>query len=385
MLFHFPLMPRIFMSVGMEDSFPIVDIIEATPRRGSESSTWVFLRNHDELTLEMVTDEERDQMYRFYAEEQRVRVNLGIRRRLAPLLGNERRLIELVNAILFSIRDADHLLRRRNRDGRQYLPRRPRWLCARPCSGTPTRTRAFSSANPQQLYLPVIFGSEYHYGAVNVQAQQANRSLLLEWMRRIIALRKRHRALSRGSMVFVPSDNRKILAFVREYEGERVLMVGNLGRFAQGVNLGLQQYAGSTPVEMFGQASFPSIGETPYFLSLAPHAFYWFNLENRTGDARIPSPFAAESIVFDGKNWEDCLERPNAEALEQILTRHLPSQRWFSGKSRRISRTTIVDRIPMSGTDGTRIFYLVLTGRVPGRAAAGLRDVRDRGARRNGG
>jgi len=360
MLFHFPLMPRIFMAVGMEDSFPIVDIIEATPRRG-ESSTWaVFLRNHDELTLEMVTDEERDQMYRFYAEEQRARVNLGIRRRLAPLLGNERRLIELVNAILFSIQGTPIIYYGDEIGMGDNIYLGDRDAVRTPMQWNADKNAGFSSANPQQLYLPVIFGSEYHYGAVNVQAQQANRSLLLEWMRRIIALRKRHRALSRGSMVFVPSDNRKILAFVREYEGERVLMVGNLGRFAQGVNLGLQQYAGSTPVEMFGQASFPPIGETPYFLSLAPHAFYWFNLQNRTADGRLSSPLTAQPIVFESKNWEDCLERPNAEALEQILTRHLPSQRWFSGKAKRISRTTIVDRIPMNGADGTLIFYLVL-------------------------
>lgn len=360
MLFHFPLMPRIFMAVGMEDSFPIVDIIEATPQ-GGESSTWaVFLRNHDELTLEMVSDEERDQMYRFYAEEQRARVNLGIRRRLAPLLGNERRLIELVNAILFSIQGTPIIYYGDEIGMGDNIYLSDRDAVRTPMQWNADKNAGFSSASPQQLYLPVIFGSEYHYGAVNVQAQQANRSLLLEWMRRIIALRKRHRALSRGSMVFVPSDNRKILAFVREYEGERVLMVGNLARFAQGVNLGLQQYAGCTPVEMFGQASFPPIGEAPYFLSLAPHAFYWFNLQSPPPGPHLPVPLALQPVTFEDENWEACFERPNVEALELILTRHLPSVRWFSGKALRISRTAIVDRIPIGGPNGTRIFYLVL-------------------------
>ncbi|HMO97094.1 MAG TPA: maltose alpha-D-glucosyltransferase, partial [Tepidiformaceae bacterium] len=344
MAYHFPLMPRLFMAVRMEDRFPITEILEQTPEIPENTQWALFLRNHDELTLEMVTDEERDYMYRVYAADDRARINLGIRRRLAPLLGHNRRLIELMNALLLSMRGTPVIYY-----GDEIGMGDNIYLGARDAVRTPMqwsadRNAGFSRANPQRLFLPVIHDPEYHYESVNVDAQQANPSLLLWWMRRLISLRNRYRAFSRGSMTFVDCDNRHVLAFVREYENERVLVVANLSRFTQAVNLTMPAHAGSIPVEMFGHTAFPTITQEPYFLSLGPHAFYWFVLEPATVQAQART--GDEPVVIRvTEDWDELLGE-RRRVLEAAISQYLPSRRWFGSKTRHVSRLRVDDVIP---------------------------------------
>jgi len=278
MAFHFPIMPRIFMSLMMEDRFPLIDIFEQTPAIPETSQWAMFLRNHDELTLEMVSDEERDYMYRVYAKDARARINLGIRRRLAPLMQNNRRRLELINFILFSfpgtpiiyygdeigMGDNFHL---GDRDGVRT-----------PMQWSPDKNAGFSRANPHSLYLPVVIDPEYHYQAVNVENQERNLTSFLWWMRRVIAMRKRLRCLGRGSMDFVRHDNPKILSFVRRLDDEVILVAVNLSRYHQVAELDLSTYAGHVPVEVFGNISFPVVRDTPYVLPMGFHSYFWFRL-----------------------------------------------------------------------------------------------------------
>ena len=271
MAFHFPLMPRLFMAMRMEDRFRLPRSCSSL-RDSGELPVGAFLRNHDELTLEMVTDEERDYMYRVYAQDRKMRVNLGIRRRLAPLLGNDRRRIELMNSpALFAARNAGDLLWRRNRHGRG-----PTWAtataCARPCSGAPTVTR-FSRANPQKLY------AGNHRSGISFRCHQrggpAEQSALVAVVDE--AAHPAAPALPRAQprhLELLQPDNRRVLAFVREYEGERILVVANLSRFVQGTEIPLAKFQGLTPTEMFGRTEFPPITDSPYFVSLGPHSFY---------------------------------------------------------------------------------------------------------------
>jgi len=278
MAFHFPIMPRIFMSLMMEDRFPLFDIFEQTPAIPATSQWAMFLRNHDELTLEMVSDEERDYMYRVYAKDARARINLGIRRRLAPLMQNNRRRLELINFILFSfpgtpiiyygdeigMGDNFHL---GDRDGVRT-----------PMQWSPDKNAGFSRANPHSLYLPVVIDPEYHYQAVNVENQERNLTSFLWWMRRVIAMRKRLRCLGRGSMEFVLPDNPKVLSFVRRLGDEVILAVVNLSRYPQVAEMDLSAYAGCEPVEVFGNTRFPVIRDTPYVLPMGFHSYFWFRL-----------------------------------------------------------------------------------------------------------
>ena len=258
MAFHFPLMPRLFMAIHMEDRFPIIDILQQTPPIPDDCQWAVFLRNHDELTLEMVTDEERDYMYRVYAQDPQARINLGIRRRLAPLLGNNRRRIELMNGLLFSLPGTPVIYYGDEIGMGDNIYLGDRNGVRTPMQWSADRNAGFSRANPQQLYLPVIIDPEYHYETVNVEAQQNNPHSLLWWMKRLIALRKRYKAFGRGSMEFLHPENRKVLAFIRRYEDETMLVVANLSRFAQYVELDLRSYKGTIPVELFGRTRFPA-------------------------------------------------------------------------------------------------------------------------------
>ncbi|MGB4861892.1 MAG: maltose alpha-D-glucosyltransferase [Tepidiformaceae bacterium] len=340
MAYHFPLMPRLFMAVRMEDRFPVTEILEQTPEIPETAQWALFLRNHDELTLEMVTDEERDYMYRVYAGEERARINLGIRRRLAPLLGHNRRVIELMYALLFSLRGTPVIYYGDEIGMGDNIFLGDRDSVRTPMQWSSDRNAGFSSANPQQLFLPVITDPEYHYQSINVEAQQSNPSLLLWWMRRVIALRRNHQAFGRGSMTFVDSDNRRVLAFVREFEGERVLVVANLSRFSQGVQLNLRDYAETIPVELFGRAHFPTIGEAPYFMSLGPHAFFWFELEAIADHDRTPAMYPL--ALADGENWTVFFDGRRAN-LERALATYLPGRRWFGSKTRAIKRLVIDD------------------------------------------
>ena len=284
MNFHFPLMPRLFMAVEREDRSPIVDILEQTPLLPPTCQWAIFLRNHDELTLEMVTDEERDYMYRTYAVDAKARINLGIRRRLAPLMGNNRRKIELMNALLLSL-PGTPILYYGDEIGmgdNYYLGDRNGVRTPMQWSGD--RNAGFSRANPQSLYLPVIIDPEYHYELRNVEVQHANPHSLLWWTRRILDLRKQYPAFGHGSFEALPSSNSKVFAFLRETDEETLLVVANLSRFSQYVELDLSRFRGRTPMELFGRTSFPTIDDEPYRVSLGPHGFYWFCIGCRDED-----------------------------------------------------------------------------------------------------
>ncbi len=268
MNFHFPLMPRMFMSLQMEDRFPIIDILDQTPAIPENCQWAMFLRNHDELTLEMVTDEERDYMYRVYANDPLARINLGIRRRLAPLLANSRRKIELLNILLFSMPGTPVLYYGDEIGMGDNFYLGDRNGVRTPMQWSPDRNAGFSKANPQQLYLPITIDPEYHYEAINVENQQKNLSSLLWWMRRVIAMRKNFKAFSRGSLEFLHPENPKVLAFLRRHEDETILVVVNLSRFSQAAEIDLSRFAGCSLMEVFSQNYFPAIKESPYLITL---------------------------------------------------------------------------------------------------------------------
>src|SRR5215468_8145724 len=332
MAFHFPLMPRIFMAVRMEDRVPIVDILEQTPPIPETSQWALFLRNHDELTLEMVTDEERDYMYRVYASQTKARINLGIRRRLAPLLGNDRKRIELLNMLLLSFPGAPVLYYGDEIGMGDNVFLGDRNGVRTPMQWSSDKNAGFSRASPQALYLPIILDPEYHYEAVNVEAQQGNRHSLLWWMRRVLALRQRHRAFGRGTIQFLQPENRKILAFVRRYEAETILVVANLSRFPQPVELDLAEFKQTVPVELFGRTKFPIITEKPYFLTLSPHAMFWFSLEPIAGRAAPSVPARSAEPLVVPEDWEEILLEQRRASLEGRLFEYLQNQSWFGAK-----------------------------------------------------
>ena len=278
MAFHFPLMPRIFMAVRREQRYPISEILGQTPEIPTTCQWGIFLRNHDELTLEMVTDEERDYMYAEYAQDPRMKANIGIRRRLAPLLGNSRAQMELFTALLLSLPGSPVLYY-----GDEIGMGDNIWLGDRdgvrtPMQWTPDRNAGFSTCDPQRLYLPVIMDPVYGFQVTNVEAQLRSTTSLLHWTRRMIAIRRDHPAFSLGGFHELGGSNPCVLTFVREFDGDTVMCVNNLSRFAQPVELDLRHYEGFQPVELFGGVSFPLIGELPYLLTVAGHGFYWFRL-----------------------------------------------------------------------------------------------------------
>ncbi|HKQ71861.1 MAG TPA: maltose alpha-D-glucosyltransferase [Polyangiaceae bacterium] len=387
MAFHFPIMPRLFMSVRTEDRFPLADIWAQTPSI-EETCQWaLFLRNHDELTLEMVTDEERDYMYRAYAHEHRMRINLGIRRRLAPLLGNNRRAIELMNALLFSLPGTPVLYYgdEIGMGDNVYLGDRDGVRTPMQWSGD--RNAGFSRANPQKLILPVVIDHEYHYQTVNVEAQEQNRHSLLWWMRRLIALRKQFRAFGRGSMEFLNPDNPRVIAFVRSYRDENILVVANLSRFVQYVELDLAKYKGMTPVELFGRTTFPTVGEKPYLLSLGSHVFYWFALEAPRGAGRYTGgPISLPQLGHAG-DWASVVAGDGQEMLEAVLPHYLERARWFGGKTKRPKTASIIEVLRLQEdanpcitvveveyTDGEAERYVMPMSFVTGAVAADIRE-----------
>jgi maltose alpha-D-glucosyltransferase/alpha-amylase len=282
MAYHFPLMPRMFMGLHLEDRHPIVEIMEQTPAIPERCQWALFLRNHDELTLEMVTDEERDYMYLAYSADPQTRLNLGIRRRLAPLVGNNRRRIELLNSLLFSfpgtpiVYYGDEI----GMGDNTYLGDRNG--VRTPMQWTSDRNARFSRADPARLYSPVIMDPIYGYQGVNVEAQERDGSSLLQWMKNLIGLRKLFPVFGVGTLEFLHPANRKVLAYIRRHETDAVLCVANLSRSVQPVELDLSPCAGLTPVEMLGYTDFPVIGQQPYFLTLGPYGFYWFELQRRS-------------------------------------------------------------------------------------------------------
>jgi maltose alpha-D-glucosyltransferase/alpha-amylase len=348
MNFHFPLMPRLFMAQRLEDRFPIIDIMKQTPAI-PESCQWaLFLRNHDELTLEMVTDEERDYMYRTYADDRKARINLGIRRRLAPLLADNRRKIELMNALLFSLPGTPVIYYGDEIGMGDNFYLGDRNGVRTPMQWSSDRNAGFSRTNPQKLYLPVNIDPEYHYETRNVEAQQNNPNSMLWWMRRLIRLRKQHKAFSRGTLDFLYPENRRVLVFTRKFEGETLLVLANLSRFVQPVALNLLEWQGLTPVEMFGGTEFPVIGDQHYLFTLGPNAFYWFTLEMRhveKEDAKVDSGRSTVPLLV--RTWADLWGEQGRATLARTLPRFLASRRWFLGKRRRIRAVSVHDLIPV--------------------------------------
>ena len=352
MAYHFPLMPRMFMAIAQEDRHPIVDILEQTPDIPENCQWAIFLRNHDELTLEMVTNRERDYMYRTYAADPRMRVNVGIRRRLAPLLDNDSSKIKLMQSLLFSMPGTPIIYYGDEIGMGDNIYLGDRNGVRTPMQWSPDRNAGFSKTDPQRLYLPPIMDPIYGYQAVNVEAQQREPASLLNWMKRMIAVRRSCQAFGRGRLEMLKPGNRKILAYVRTYGDEIVLCVANLSRSAQPVELDLKPYKGLVPVEMLGQTAFPPISELPYLLTLSRHGFYWFRLTRTAPPAwhedTLPGLELRVLVLFQG--WKsffvDQVEpgrRAMAAALHerlvrQVLPEFLPTQRWFAGKGGRIEK-----------------------------------------------
>ncbi|HRI67748.1 MAG TPA: maltose alpha-D-glucosyltransferase [Polyangium sp.] len=347
MNFHFPLMPRMFMAVELEDSFPIVNILHQTPKLPSTCQWATFLRNHDELTLEMVTDEDRDYMVRTYAKDRSARINLGIRRRLAPLL-EERRKIELMTALLLALPGTPVLYYGDEIGMGDNIYLGDRDGVRTPMQWTSDANAGFSRAKPQQLYLPVNIDADYHYQAVNVETQQANTSSLLWWTKRAIALRKQFNVFGRGSIDFLHPENGRVVAFLREYEGTLVLVVTNLSRFAQFVELDLGRFQGRIPIELFGRTRFPTITDRPYTITLAPYAFFWFALEMPPVEGKTA---AEPPVMHTQKTWRGLLEANRRPELARVLLQYTTECRWSRGKSRTIDRAAIRDVLQVSPRD----------------------------------
>jgi maltose alpha-D-glucosyltransferase/alpha-amylase len=363
MAYHFPLMPRMYMAIAQEDRHPIVEIMQQTPEIPDTCQWAIFLRNHDELTLEMVTDRERDYMYNTYAADPRMRVNVGIRRRLAPLMDNDRAKIELMKSLLFSLPGSPTVYYGDELGMGDNIFLGDRNSVRTPMQWSPDRNGGFSRADPQGLFLPPIMDAIYGYESVNVEAQSRESSSLLNWTRRILAVRSAHKAFGRGTLEFLRPGNRKILAYIRRYDDEVLLCVANLKRSPQAVELDLGRYKGLVPVELMGRSSFPPIGDLPYLLTLAGHGFYWFEL---TSAAEAPSWheefLAAEPppwlVLFDSlasftvagtEERKSLAGRLIRQFENEVLPGYLRQQRWFAGKDETIASTAMDERCEWKG------------------------------------
>ncbi len=350
MAFHFPLMPRIYMALRQEDRLPITDIMAQTPEIPDNCQWGLFLRNHDELTLEMVTDDERDYMYLAYSADPRMRINVGIRRRLAPLLDNNRRRIELLNSLLFSFPGTPILYYGDEIGMGDNIYLGDRNGVRTPMQWNGDRNAGFSRAVPAALYSPVIMDPIWGYQAINVEAQEQDTSSLLHWTRNMIALRKLFQVFGRGTLEFLKPENRKVLAYVREYDSERVVCVANLSRFAQPVTLDLSRFEGMVPVEMLGYVPFPKIDRSPYAVTLGPYAFLWLELqeavvaEAETTPQDLPSP----QVTVPAEDIEGILTGAGAQLLqESYLPKFISGQRWFGAKSRTVKDVCIEDALTL--------------------------------------
>ncbi|MBV8735904.1 MAG: maltose alpha-D-glucosyltransferase [Alphaproteobacteria bacterium] len=354
MAFHFPLMPRMYMAIAQEDRFPISDILRQTPEIPENCQWAIFLRNHDELTLKMVTDKERDYLWQTYAADRRARLNLGIRRRLAPLLEHDRNRIELMYMLLMSmpgtpvIYYGDELgmgdnFRLGDRDGVRT-----------PMQWSPDRNGGFSRASPENLAVPPIMNPVYGFEAINVEAQASDQYSLLNWTRRMLTVRRRHKAFGRGTLRFLYPGNRKVLAYLREYQDETILCVCNVSRVIQAVELRLSDFAGRIPVDLTGGSTFPPIGQLPYLLTLPPFGFYWFILSTDASlpdwHLPVPAPMAELTTLVLRGGIGDMLAPAERRVLEQeALPAYLARRRWFASKDARIEGIRISVAEPISG------------------------------------
>jgi len=355
MAFHFPLMPRMFMAVEMEDRFPIIDILDQTPKIPEPCQWALFLRNHDELTLEMVTDEERDYMYRVFAQDPRTKINLGIRRRLAPLLRNDRRKIELMFMLLLSLPGTpviyygDEI----GMGDNYYLGDRNG--VRTPMQWNPDINAGFSLANPQELYLPVVIDPQYHYEAVNVANQERNPSSILWWMKNTIALRKRFKAFGRGSMKMLFPSNPKVIAFIRSYQEETILVVANLSRYSQQAEIDLADYIGFTPEETVSRNRFHPIDKPLYLITLGPYYYYCFLLVQEKAPVCITDN--GNLSLIKAHCWSRLLEGVNRERLKEILPAYLGCLGWFEGTGKTIEQAQIKDSMRIYGS---HLYYLLI-------------------------
>jgi maltose alpha-D-glucosyltransferase/alpha-amylase len=366
--YHFPLMPRMYMAIAQEDRFPLTEIMAQTPEIPPACQWAIFLRNHDELTLEMVTSKERDYMYSTYAADPRARINLGIRRRLAPLMDNDMERIKLMNSLLLSMPGSPIIYYGDEIGMGDNVFVGDRNGVRTPMQWSPDRNAGFSRADPQRLYLPPIMDAIYGYEAVNVESQLREPSSLLNWMRRMLAVRASSKAFGRGTLRFLKPGNRKILAYLREFGDDTLLCVANLSRSAQPVELDLSAYRGRVPVELMGRTPFPPVGELPYLLTIAAHGFYWFRLVT---DAPVPAwhepLIAAEDrpvvVLFDGWNslfrdqvvpWRIGMAvKTRAQFESDTLPSYIATQRWFGFKSETIARARIAEHAIWEVDDGS--------------------------------
>ncbi|MFH1369381.1 MAG: maltose alpha-D-glucosyltransferase [Elusimicrobiota bacterium] len=359
MAFHFPLMPRMFMSVQMEDSFPIIDILQSTPKVPDACQWAIFLRNHDELTLEMVTDEERDYLWRFYAKDPRAKINVGIRRRLAPLLGNNRRKIELMNQLLFSLPGTPVIYYGDEIGMGDNFYLGDRNGVRTPMQWSPDRNAGFSKANPHGLCLPVIIDSEYHYEALNVETQEKNLSSFLWWTRRVIAMRKKFKSITLGSMKVIQHGNTKVLAFIRQYENEIMLFIINLSRFSQVAEIDLSEFAGYIPEEVFSQNKFPVIEKKLYVLTMGPHNTFWLLLKKETATDAAAEDKGLPEISVKGK-WESIFKgREKDNFLNKAIIPYIKRSRWFASKSKIVRRFRIADEFYFKKNNSFSVIFLV--------------------------
>ncbi len=348
MAYHFPLMPRIYMAIAQEDRFPITDILRQTPDIPADCQWALFLRNHDELTLEMVTDVERDYLWSTYANDPRARINVGIRRRLAPLMDNDRRKIELMNSLLLSFPGTPIIYYGDEIGMGDNIYLGDRNGVRTPMQWTPDRNGGFSRADPARLYAPLIMDSVYGYEAVNVEAQSRSLSSLLSATKKLIAVRKSTLAFGRGSMTFIRPANRAVLAYVRQYGDEVILCVANLSRAAQATELDLSAFKDRVPLEMLGRTNFPAIGELPYMITLAPYGFYWFKLQERAkSEPPAPSivPEFETLVVPVGATWVS-LARTRSVFECDVLPGHLARSRWYPIHTASAIHPTLTSAIP---------------------------------------
>ena len=343
MAYHFPLMPRIYMAIAQEDRFPIVDILRQTPDIPGSCQWAMFLRNHDELTLEMVTDIERDYLWSTYAADPRARINLGIRRRLAPLMDNDRRKIELMNSLLMSFPGTPIVYYGDEIGMGDNIYLGDRNGVRTPMQWSPDRNGGFSRCDPARLYAPPVMDAVYGYEAVNVEAQSRSLWSLLSWTKKLIAVRKSTRAFGRGTMAFVQSSNHSVLAYLRAYENEVILCVANLSRAAQASELDLSPWKGRLPFEMLGRTAFPDIGELPYLITLGPYGFYWFVLEEKRESPNVTrsAPHDLQTLVIPvGSTWTS-LARTRSVFERDVLPPYLARSRWFPERSARAITTEV--------------------------------------------
>jgi maltose alpha-D-glucosyltransferase/alpha-amylase len=366
MAYHFPLMPRLYMAVAQEDRHPVTDIMRQTPDIPDSCQWAIFLRNHDELTLEMVTDMERDYLWQFYASDARARLNLGIRRRLAPLLENDRRKVELLYGLLMSMPGTPVLYYGDEIGMGDNFFLGDRDGVRTPMQWTPDRNGGFSRVDPARLYLPPIMDPVYGYQARNVEAQTTDTSSLLNWLKRLIAVRRQHHVFGRGTIRFLYPGNRKVLVYLREGEGHSILCISNLSRAAQPVELDLSEFEERVPVELLSRSSFPPIGKLPYFITLAPYGFYWFLLARdveapRWHSSGEPPPPEFQTLVAP-RGWSGLTDDAVARSLQRLLPDFLKNRRWFGAKEEKNLTFHLVDQVPLPAGPRDAAFALYDVG-----------------------